>query len=148
MDHGIGRAGKAGLRRRVGRVAAVGALGAAGLVLAVTPAFAKGSADLTVSPSTVRVGQTVHVKGQGDSDAVQYAMFCAQERAGTHGAWHTVRCGSVVENAAKEATVDVKIKVGHRGVLQFRGVLYGVDGPRGGHPYQDITTSARTVHVR
>ncbi|MFI6931629.1 hypothetical protein [Streptomyces sp. NPDC050287] len=53
-----------------------------------------------------------------------------------------------MEGAADEATLDVKIKARHCGVLQFRGVLYGVDGPHGGHPYADITTPARTVHVR
>ncbi|MFD7608682.1 hypothetical protein ACFWAN_51635 [Streptomyces mirabilis] len=147
MNRGIGRAGKAGFRRQGARAAAVGALGAAAIVLTVTPAFAKGSADLTASPGTVRVGHALHIKGHGDSDAVQYAKFCAQERAGTRGAWHTIACGRIVELAAKDATVNVKIKACHRGVLQFRGVLYDVDGPRGGHPYPDITTPARTIHV-
>ncbi|MFB7507103.1 hypothetical protein [Streptomyces broussonetiae] len=123
-------------------------MGAAVVMLAVTPAFAKGSVDLTASPGTVRVGHSIHITGHGDSDAVQYAKLCAQERAGTHGAWHTVACGRIVEIAAQDAKVDAKTKAGHRGVVQFRGVLYGVDGPRGGHPHADITTSARTVHVR
>ena len=148
MNRGIGRAEKAGFRRRGARAAAVGALGAAAVVLAVTPAFAKGSAVLTASPDTVQVGHTVHVKGHGDSDAVRYAKFCAQERGGTHGAWHTVACGRIVEIAAKDATVDVKVTARRHGVMQFRGVLYGVDGPHGGHPHKDITTPARTVRVR
>jgi hypothetical protein len=148
MNRGISRAGKAGLRRQGARIVAAGALGAAALGLAVTPAFAKGSVDLTASPGTVSVGHTIHVKGHGDSDDEQYAKFCAQERTGTHGAWHNVACGRVVEVAAKDATVDVKIKATHRGVVQFRGVLYAVDGPHGGHPAADIHTSVRTVHIR
>ncbi|MGD3108812.1 hypothetical protein [Streptomyces sp. YGL11-2] len=123
-------------------------MGVAAAVLAVTPAFAKGSATISVSPSTVKLGQSVHVKGQADSDAVMYGKFCAQDRVGTHGAWHTVKCGSIVEIGAAEAKVDAKIKTTHRGVLQVRGVLYGLDGPHGGHPYADITTDVRTVHVR
>ncbi|AJC54805.1 exported protein of unknown function [Streptomyces sp. 769] len=134
--------------RRGARFAAVGAVGVAAAVLAVTPAFAKGSATLSVSPGTVKLGQGVYVKGQGDSDALQYAKFCAQERVGTHGAWHTVKCGRIVTVGASEAKVDVRVKASHRGVLQFRGVLYGVDGPRGGHPSVDIITQTKTVHVR
>ncbi|MFE9449993.1 hypothetical protein [Streptomyces sp. NPDC006739] len=145
MNRGIGRSG---IRRTGARAAAVGALGTAAVVLAVTPAFAKGSVDLTASPGTVRVGHTVHVKGSGNSDAVWFAKFCAQERTGTRGAWHTVACGRVVDVTERDAKVDARIEVRHRGVVQFRGVLYGVDGPRGGHPYADITTPARTVHVR
>ncbi|ANZ15288.1 membrane protein [Streptomyces noursei ATCC 11455] len=149
MTHrGDGRAANGMFGRRGARFAAVGAVGVAAAVLAVTPAFAKGSATLGVSPGTVKLGQSVHVKGQGDSDALQYAKFCAQERVGTHGAWHTVKCGRIVTMGASEAKVDVRVKAGHRGVLQFRGVLYGVDGPRGGHPRVDITTQTKTVHVR
>ncbi|MER6046634.1 hypothetical protein ABT168_04045 [Streptomyces sp. NPDC001793] len=101
-----------------------------------------------MSPGTVKLGQNVYLKGQGDSDALQYAKFCAQERVGTHGAWHTVKCGRIVTMGAGEAKVVMKVKVGHRGVLQFRGVLFGVGGPRGGHPRADITTQTTTVHVR
>ncbi|MYT29883.1 MULTISPECIES: hypothetical protein [unclassified Streptomyces] len=143
-----GRAARGILGRRGGRLATVTAVGAAAAVLAVTPAFAKGSADLSVSPGTVKVGQTVHIKGQGDSDALQYGMFCAQQRVGTKGAWHTVKCGPIVDAGSGEAKVDMKVKATHRGVLQFRGALYGVDGPRGGHPYLDRTTDTRTVHVK
>ncbi|MCK7626025.1 hypothetical protein MUU72_23455 [Streptomyces sp. RS10V-4] len=135
-------------RRRGARAAAVGAIGLAAAVLAVTPAFAKGSATFSASPGTVQHGALVHLKGQGDSDAIQYGMFCAQQRTGTSGAWHTVKCGKVVEVAAQEAAVDVKVKAAKPGTLQFRGVLYGVDGPHGGHPVADIHTAARTVHVR
>ncbi|MFF2808289.1 hypothetical protein ACFVT2_14175 [Streptomyces sp. NPDC058000] len=135
-------------RRGVARFAAVGAMGAAVAVLAVTPAFAKGSATLSASPGTVKLGQAVHLTGHGDSDALRYAEFCAQQRVGTHGAWHTVKCGHFVNMDAGEAKVDVKVKAAHRGVLQFRGVLFGVDGPHGGHPRADFTTSVRTVHVR
>ncbi|WEB39536.1 hypothetical protein MOV08_09820 [Streptomyces yunnanensis] len=149
MTHrGDGRAASGMFGRRGARFAAVGAVGVAAAVLAVTPAFAKGSATLSVSPGTVKLGQGVYVKGQGDSDALQYAKFCAQERVGTHGAWHTVKCGRIVTVGASEAKVDVRVKAGHRGVLQFRGVLYGVDGPRGGHPSVDIITQTKTVHVR
>ncbi|MEU8972806.1 hypothetical protein AB0D11_26640 [Streptomyces monashensis] len=148
MNRGTGSAGKSGFRRQGAKVVAVGALGAAAAVLAVTPAFAKGDVVLTASPGTVRAGHTVHVSGHGGSDAVRYAKLCAQERAGTRGAWHTVACGRIVEIGGHDAKVDVNIKVTHRGVVQFRGVLYGVDGLRGGHPHADISTSARTVHVR
>ncbi|SHN32779.1 hypothetical protein [Streptomyces yunnanensis] len=149
MTHrGDGRAAGRMFGRRGARFAAVGVVGVAAAVLAVTPAFAKGSATLRVSPGAVKLGQSVYVKGQGDSDALQYAKFCAQERVGTHGAWHTVKCGRVVTVGASEAKVDVRVKAEHRGVLQFRGVLYGVDGPRGGHPRADITTQTKTVHVR
>ncbi|WP_438489660.1 hypothetical protein [Streptomyces sp. S186] len=143
-----GRAARGILGRRGGRLATVTAVGAAAAVLAVTPAFAKGSADLSVSPGTVKVGQTVHVKGYGDSDGVQYGQFCAQQRVGTKGAWHTVKCGHIVEVAMADAKVDVKVKAAHRGVLQFRGALYSVDGPHGGHPTVDRTTDIKTVHVK
>ncbi|MFE7287360.1 hypothetical protein ACFU90_23435 [Streptomyces noursei] len=135
-------------RRGVGRFATVGAMGAAVAVLAVTPAFAKGSATLNASPGTVTVGQNVHLTGHGDSDALRYGEFCAQQRVGTSGAWHTVKCGKVVSMDGGEATVDAKAKATHRGVLQFRGVLFGVDGPHGGHPQADFHTAVRTVHVR
>ncbi|KUN09326.1 hypothetical protein AQI95_05780 [Streptomyces yokosukanensis] len=143
-----GFATKGSRGRRGARLATVGALGVAAAVLAVTPAFAKGSATLSASPGTVKLGQKVHVKGQGDSDAVRYAKFCAQQRVGTHGAWHTVKCGRIVEIATGDARVDAMAKATHRGVLQFRGVLYGVDGPRGGHPHVDRTTDVKTVRVR
>ncbi|MFI1200885.1 hypothetical protein ACH4VR_15795 [Streptomyces sp. NPDC020883] len=103
---------------------------------------------LSVSPGTVKLGQNVYLKGQGDGDALKYAKFRAQERVGTHGAWHTVKCGRVVTMGAGEAKADMKVKAGHRGVLQFRGMLYGVDGPCGGHSRADITTRTKTVHVR
>ncbi|MFJ5677670.1 hypothetical protein [Streptomyces sp. NPDC093097] len=134
--------------RRGARVAAVGAMGAAVAVLAVTPAFAKGSATLSASPGTVKVGAVVHVTGHGDSDAIQYGKFCAEQRVGTKGAWHTVKCGPVVEVAAADAKVAASVKAAHRGVVQFRGVLYGVDGPKGGHPRADIHTAVKTVQVR
>ncbi|MFJ9614959.1 hypothetical protein [Streptomyces noursei] len=109
---------------------------------------AKESATLSAVPGTVKLGQSVHVKGQGDSDGLRYGKFCVQDRVGTHGAWHTVTCGRIVEIDGAEATADVKVKATHRGVLQFRGVLDGIDGPRGGHPTADQTTDIRTVHVR
>ncbi|KUL38809.1 hypothetical protein ADL22_16155 [Streptomyces sp. NRRL F-4489] len=141
-------AGAAGRRRRGARVAAVGAIGLAAALLAATPAFAKGSATFSASPGTVKHGATVHLKGAGDSDGIQYGMFCAQQRTGTSGAWHTVKCGRILEITGSEATVDTKVKTSRPGTLQFRGVLYGVDGPHGGHPHADITTAPRTVHVR
>ncbi|MFB7629657.1 hypothetical protein ACFC0M_01710 [Streptomyces sp. NPDC056149] len=141
------RVARGTLGRRGGRIAVVGAMGAAAVVLAVTPAFAKGSATLNVSPGTVKVGGTVHVTGQGDSDAIQYGKFCAEQRLGTHGAWHTIKCGKIVEIAGAEAKVDVKVKAQKRGDLQFRGVLYGVDGPGGGHPSADFHTAVKTVRV-
>ncbi|MFI1198296.1 hypothetical protein ACH4VR_02285 [Streptomyces sp. NPDC020883] len=145
---GNGRAARGILGRRGGRLVTVTAVGAAAAVLAVTPAFAKGSADLSASPGTVKVGQTVHVKGQGGSDALRYGVFCAQQRVGTKGAWHTVKCGHIADIDVVDAKVDTKAKATHRGVLQFRGVLYGVDGPKGGHPSVDRTTDIRTVHVK
>ncbi|MFB8182382.1 hypothetical protein ACFC8N_41600 [Streptomyces sp. NPDC055966] len=148
MNRGIGSAGKTGFRRQGARVVAVGALGAATAVLAVTPAFAKGDVVLNASPGTVRAGHTVHVTGHGASDAVRFAKLCAQERTGTRGGWHTVACGRITEIGGNDAKVDAKIKVTRRGVVQFRGVLYGVDGPRGGHPHADMSTPVRTVHVR
>lgn len=148
MDRERGRTRKAGARRTSVRTGAVGALGVAVMLLTATSAFAKGSADLTVSPGTVRVGQTVHITGHGDSDSAGHARFCAQERTGTKGAWHNVGCGSIVDIQTKDATVDVRTKAGQRGVLEFRGVLFRVDGPNGGHPRQDFTSVTRTVHVR
>ncbi|MFK0293303.1 hypothetical protein ACIQU6_22890 [Streptomyces sp. NPDC090442] len=142
------RVARGTLGRRGGRIAAVGAMGAAAVVLAVTPAFAKGSATLNVSPGTVKVGGAVHVTGQGDSDALRYGQFCAEQRAGAHGAWKTVKCGKIVAIDGSEAKVAVTVKAQKRGDLQFRGVLYGVDGPRGGHPYADMHTDVKTVHVR
>ncbi|MEU5303858.1 hypothetical protein ACH4YO_28065 [Streptomyces noursei] len=142
------RATRGNLGRRGARLAAVGAMATAAAVLVVTPAFAKGSADLTASPNPVKVGQTVHVKGQGDSDGLRYGQFCAQQRVGTKGAWHTVKCGHIAEMGGAEAKVDATVKATHKGALQFRGVLYGVDGPRGGHPYVDRTTDVKTVRVR
>ncbi|WP_043267654.1 hypothetical protein [Streptomyces sp. CT34] len=150
MTHRVtGRAANRRVGRQGARIAAVGAMGVAAAVLAVTPAFAKGSATLSAVPGTVKVGQSVHVKGQGDSDGLRYGKLCVQDRVGTHGAWHAVKCGRIVEfDGGGVAKVDVKVKATHRGVLQFRGVLYGVDGPRGGHPTGERTTEVRTVHVR
>ncbi|WP_043265899.1 hypothetical protein [Streptomyces sp. CT34] len=149
MTHRItGRAANRGVGRQGARIAAVGAMGVAAAVLVVTPAFAKGGATLSAVPGTVKVGQSVHVKGQGDEDGLRYGKFCVQDRVGTHGAWHAVKCGRIVEfDGGGVAKADVKVKATHRGMLQFRGVLYIVDGPRGGHPTESQTAEIRTVQV-
>ncbi|MDH6123196.1 hypothetical protein [Kitasatospora sp. GP82] len=136
------------LKRSAARMAVVGALGVASLAVAVTPALAKGSAELKVSPGTVSLGHSIHLKGDAGDDGVPFGKLCAQERVGTHGAWHTVKCGPITYVNVRDARVDAQVKATHRGTLQFRGVLYGVDGLKGGHPYVARTTEVTSVHVR
>ncbi|MGK4582793.1 hypothetical protein [Kitasatospora sp. HPMI-4] len=138
---------KNGLKRGVTRAAAVGAMGMATVAVAVTPAVAKGSAELSV-PGKVSVGQVIHIKGRADDDGATDARLCVQERFGKSGAWRTVKCGRLTTLPLHDATVDVKIRAAHRGTLQFRGVLYGYDGVPGDRPFTDRTTEVKLVHVR
>ncbi|GAA2258987.1 MULTISPECIES: hypothetical protein [Kitasatospora] len=138
---------KNGLKRSAARLAAAGVMGAAVIAAAATPALAKGAAELS-APSRVSVGQAIHIKGRATDDGATDARLCVQERSGKSGAWRTVKCGPMTVLPLHDATVDVKIKARHRATIQLRGVLYGYDGAKGGHPFVDRTTDVKVVHVR
>ncbi|MEU7180052.1 hypothetical protein ACWIG3_20445 [Streptomyces celluloflavus] len=134
-------------KRRSLRLATVGAVGAAAVALATVPAFAKGELDITVTPRTVAVGQTVKVAASGSDDAAPYLLTCVEERINGKGAWRAIECGKLVATGY-DAKVNTSVKAEQRGTLQFRAVLYGYQGAHDEHPVKERTTAVQTVTVR
>lgn len=134
-------------RKRIPYAAAAGFLGAAVLVLTAGPAFAKGVMDITVPTHPVHAGRPVHVSGKGDDDAARFLRACVQERGGDHGAWHTVECGRVMTSGAG-ARVEAEVRAAHGGVLQLRGVLYGLGERDDPHPEELRSSPVISVPVR
>ncbi|MFE7662599.1 MULTISPECIES: hypothetical protein [Streptomyces] len=134
-------------KRRSLRLATVGAVGAAAVALATVPAFAKGELDITVTPRTVAVGQTVKVAASGGDDAAPYLLTCVEERINGKGAWRAIECGKLVATGY-DAKVNTSVKAEQRGTLQFRAVLYGYQGAHDEHPVKERTTAVQTVTVR
>ncbi|MEU5420824.1 hypothetical protein ACFY1P_13440 [Streptomyces sp. NPDC001407] len=134
-------------KQRIPYAAAAGFLGAALLLLTAAPAFAKGAMDITVPTHHVRAGRPVHVSGKGDDDAGRFLRACVQERGGDHGAWHTVGCGRVMTSGAG-ARVEADVRPAHGGVLQLRGVLYGLSDRDDPHPEELRSSPVTSVSVR
>ncbi|MGA5130772.1 hypothetical protein [Streptomyces blastmyceticus] len=135
------------MKRRIPYAAAAGFLGAAVLALTAAPAFAKGAMDITVPTHPVRTGRLVHISGKGDDDAARFLRACVQERDGDHGAWHTAGCGAVMTSGAG-ARVAADVRPRHGGVLQLRGVLYGLSERDDSHPEELRSSPVTTVPVR
>ncbi|MGW1071901.1 hypothetical protein [Streptomyces sp. NPDC002537] len=133
------------MKRRIPYTAA-GILAAAALALGATPASAKGVMDIAAPAHPVRTGQTVHVSGEGGDDAARFLRACVLERGGRHGAWHTVGCGRTAASGAW-ATVETAVRPQHPGVLQLRGVLYGLDTTDDPHPDELRSSPVTTVRV-
>lgn len=139
------RTKKTGMRARGGRVAVIGALGLASVTLAAVPAFAKGSVDIT-APHTAHVGKTFTVAAHGDDDAASYLRICLEGRSRGQ-AWHRVTCGAVDATGA-DARATAHVKAAHRGVLEYRAIVYGLTSPNDRHPVRERTSGPATVHVR
>ncbi|MFD8544582.1 hypothetical protein [Streptomyces sp. NPDC059649] len=139
------RTKKMGMMTRGGRAAVIGALGLASVTLAAAPAFAKGSVDIT-APHTAHAGKTFTVTAHGDDDAASYLRICLEGRSGRQ-AWHRVTCGAVVDTGT-EARATAHVKAAHRGVLEYRAVVYGLTSPNDRHPVRERTSGPATVHVR
>ncbi|MEV8475016.1 hypothetical protein [Streptomyces sp. NPDC051173] len=134
-------------KQQIPYAVATGFLGVAVLVLTAAPAFAKGAMDITVPTHPVRAGRPVHVNGKGDDDAARFLRACVQERGGDHGAWHTVECGKVMTSGAG-ARVEADVRAAHGGVLQLRGVLYGLSDRDDPHPEELRSSPVTSVPVR
>ncbi|MFE1774248.1 hypothetical protein [Streptomyces sp. NPDC059008] len=130
---------------RGGRVAVIGALALASVTLAAVPAYAKGGVDIT-APRTAHVGKTFTVTAQGNDDAASYLRICLEGRNGGQ-AWQPVTCGAVVPTGT-DAQAAAHVKAVHRGVLQYRAVLYGLTSPNDGHPVRERASDLATVDVR
>ncbi|KOG85741.1 hypothetical protein [Streptomyces varsoviensis] len=136
-----------GIHRRAVRLAVVGALGALlAVALPAAPAFAKSGTEIRISQHMVRVGHMfgVRVSGSESGGRGRYLRACVQGRKGYHGRWRTVKCGKVT---AHRARVDARLTARHRGMFQFRGVLYVLSGPHDKHPKPGPASPAQTVRV-
>lgn len=139
------RTKKTGLTARGSRVAVIGALGLASVALAAAPAFAKGSADVT-APHTAQVGKAFTVTAHGDDDASTYLRVCLENRSGGQ-AWRQLTCGAVV-GTGSDAQATAHVTAAHRGVQEYRAVVYGLSSPTDRHPIRQRTSAPATVDVR
>ncbi|MFC5143224.1 hypothetical protein [Streptomyces aureoversilis] len=132
-------------KRLLPRAAAAALLGVATLSLAADPAAAEGAMAITAPGRPVRAGQALRISGDGDDDRARYLRACVQERALGAAAWRTAGCGRTVSSGSG-ATVEARVRARHRGALQLRGVLYGLDAP--GDPHPDVVRSSPVRMVR
>ncbi|MFI0218070.1 hypothetical protein [Streptomyces lydicus] len=139
------RTKESGMKSRGGRGAVIGALGLASVALAAGPAFAKGGVDIT-APHTAQVGKTFTVTAQGNDDAAGYLRICLERRSGGQ-AWHRVTCGAVVDTGT-DARATAHVKAAHRGVLEYRAVVYGLTSPNDSQPVRERTSGPVRVDVR
>ncbi|RAG85809.1 hypothetical protein DN069_09890 [Streptacidiphilus pinicola] len=126
---------------------AVGVTAGTVAVAGIGTASAKSSIDFHVSPHTQHVGQWFNVSGSGISDSVGWQRFCVQERYGTRGAWQNVFCGRTVDASRQDASSFGKVRAGHQGVLQVRGVLEGVQHSWGGKTWVETESAPVTVTI-
>ncbi|KOU38071.1 hypothetical protein [Streptomyces sp. WM6378] len=139
------RTKKTAIRARSGRLVALGALGLAAVTLAATPAFAKGSVDISAQRTT-HVGETYRVTGHGNDDAAPFLRVCIEDRS-SGGVWQQISCGSIV-TAGTEAQDVMQIKAAHTGIVEYRAVVYGLTTPTDSHPVRERTSDTATVSVR
>ncbi|GGY69645.1 hypothetical protein [Streptomyces xanthochromogenes] len=139
------RTKKTAIRARSGRLVALGALGLATVTLAATPAFAKGSVDISAQ-RTAHVGETYRVTGHGIDNAAPYLRACLENRSSAE-TWQQISCGSGV-TAGTEAQDVTQIKAAHTGIVEYRAVVYGLTSPTGRHPVRERTSDTATVSVR
>ncbi|MEU1814865.1 hypothetical protein ABZ543_06685 [Streptomyces roseifaciens] len=132
-------------KRLLPRTAAAALLGVAALSLAPAPAAAEGAMAISAPGRPVRAGQALRISGDGDDDRARYLRACVQERTLGAAAWRTAGCGRTVSSGSG-ATVEARVRTRHRGALQLRGVLYGLDAPGDRHP--DVVRSSPVRMVR
>ncbi|WP_042423770.1 hypothetical protein [Streptacidiphilus anmyonensis] len=129
------------------RLLTVSAVAGTVAVAGIGTASAKSSIDFQATPHTQHVGQWFGVHGTGASDAVGWQRYCVQERYGNGGAWQTVWCGRTVDSTRQDASAYGKVRAGHTGVLQLRGVLEGVQSASGGRTWLDAESGVVSVTV-
>jgi hypothetical protein len=129
------------------RLLTVGVTAGTVAVAGIGTASAKSNLDFQVRPHTQHVGQWFSVRAAGASDDGGWQRVCVQERYSAHGAWQTVWCGRIVDATLREASGYGWVRAGHRGALQLRGVLEGVEHAWGGKTWLDAESAPVTVNI-
>ncbi|MCQ4083310.1 hypothetical protein NGB36_22555 [Streptomyces sp. RB6PN25] len=119
-------------------------MSASAVGLATTAASAKSDIYFVAAPHNVHLGGEIRLTGNGDDDNFTFNRFCIQQRQG-RGGWQTLRCSHGQYNGG--GGLNMWIRAGRRGLVQFRGALVEGTSPTDKHPKTHLTSRVFEVDV-